>query len=219
MKYSDFGITLENHSDYFSTLREVKGISFSPSASQTGYVTCCGIPCNAPVNYYHCPPPPPPPPPLRGEGWKIARLKCRAITFRVSPAVQGKWWDLTLGSLPQGDFLLLRVGQSAKFWTPVSPLGMGLIAGHWKLKLIIPAFGRAVVHNIQLHVLIFLAFLEHVDLFFFFVLFFFFSGNLCLLIGLGLNDLYVWFRFPYLPYFFILPQTLKWSLERKTTRK
>ena len=55
VKYSHFGITLENHSDYFSTLREVKdsgglsidkGISISPSVSQIGYVSYCGIPCN-----------------------------------------------------------------------------------------------------------------------------------------------------------------------------
>ena len=48
--------------------------------------------------------------PTYGEGWGIAVLRCGAITFRVSPQCRGNDRVLTLGSLPQGDFLLLRVG-------------------------------------------------------------------------------------------------------------
>ena len=53
--------------------------------------------------------------PTYGEGWGIAGLKSGAITFRVSPQCRGYDGVLTLGSLPQGDFLLLRAGQRAKF--------------------------------------------------------------------------------------------------------
>ena len=53
----------------------------------------------------------------------IAVLKCGASTFQVSPQCRGNDGVLTLGSLPQGDFLLQRVGQRAK-------LGVGVIAGH-----------------------------------------------------------------------------------------
>ena len=56
-----------------------------------------------------------PPHPTYGEGWGIAGLKCGAIAFRVSLQCSGNDRDLRLGSLPQGDFLLLRVGQRAKF--------------------------------------------------------------------------------------------------------
>ena len=49
------------------------------------------------------------------EGWGIAGLKCRAITFRVSSQCRGNDAVYTLGSLSQGDFLLQRAGQKAKF--------------------------------------------------------------------------------------------------------
>ena len=65
---------------------------------------------NAPVI---CPALPQPPPP--GEGWRIAGLKCRAITFRVSSKCRGNDRVLTIGSLPQEDYLLQRAGQRAKF--------------------------------------------------------------------------------------------------------
>ena len=44
-----------------------------------------------------------------GEGWGIAGLKCGAITCRVYPQCRGNDGVLVLGSLPQGDFLLLPV--------------------------------------------------------------------------------------------------------------
>ena len=62
----------------------------------------------APVICNHCSP-------TYGEGWGIAGLKCGAITSRVSPQCRGNDRVLTLGSLPKGDFLLLRVGQRAMF--------------------------------------------------------------------------------------------------------
>ena len=57
----------------------------------------------------------PPPPPPYGEGWGIAGLKCRAITFQGSLQCRGNDRVLTLGSLPQEDFLLRRAEQRAKF--------------------------------------------------------------------------------------------------------
>ena len=53
--------------------------------------------------------------PTYGEGRVIAGLKYGAITFGVSPQCRRNDRVLTLGSLPQGDFLLLRAGQRAKF--------------------------------------------------------------------------------------------------------
>ena len=53
--------------------------------------------------------------PPYGEGWGVAGLKGRAITFRVSSQCRGNDGVLTLGSLPQGDFLLQRVGERANF--------------------------------------------------------------------------------------------------------
>ena len=53
--------------------------------------------------------------PPYGEGWGVAGLKCRAITFRVSSQCRGNDRALTLGSLTQGDFLLPRAGQRAIF--------------------------------------------------------------------------------------------------------
>ena len=73
--------------------------------------------------------------PTYGEGWGIAGLKCRAISFRVSFQCQGNDGVLTLGSLPQGDFILRRVGQRAKFWTSSLPPGVGLIAGEQWLQM------------------------------------------------------------------------------------
>ena len=49
---------------------------------------------------------------------------------KVSPQCRGNDGILILGSLAQGDFLLLRSGQRAKFRTPVYALGIGLIAGY-----------------------------------------------------------------------------------------
>ena len=67
------------------------------------FTSTCTMECNEPVICNH------------REGWGIAGLKCRAITFRVSSQCRGNDGVLTLGSLPQGYFLLLRAGQRAKF--------------------------------------------------------------------------------------------------------
>ena len=88
----------------------------------------CSFTNNAPVICNHCPPPPHTHT-HTGEGWGIAGLKYGAITFRVSPKCRGNDRVMTLGSLPQGDFLLLRAGQGAKFRTPVRPLGVGVWSG------------------------------------------------------------------------------------------
>ena len=100
---------------------------------------------NAPVICNHCPPSP-----TYGEGWGIAGLKCRAITFQVSPQRRGNDRVLTLGFLPQGDFLLLRAGQS-KVLTSSSPPGGGAYSRALKAeKSLSPPFpvgGGAVVTN------------------------------------------------------------------------
>ena len=84
---------------------------------------------------------PPPPPPPTGIAW----LKCRAITFWLSPQCRGSAGVITLGHLPCLDFLLCRVGQRAGLLTcyhQLVPTGWRLIiSGLWKVK-IIPAHSR-----------------------------------------------------------------------------
>ena len=60
-----------------------------------------------------------------GEGWGIAGLKCWAIIFRVSSQCRGNDRALTIGFLPQGDFLLQR-GKEQSFDLQFAPWGWGL---------------------------------------------------------------------------------------------
>ena len=61
--------------------------------------------------------------PTYREGWRIAGLMCRAITFRVSSQCRGKDTGVTLGSIPQGDFLLRRAGKEQSFDLQFAPEG------------------------------------------------------------------------------------------------
>ena len=63
-------------------------------------------------------------PHLRGKDGDTL-LKCRAITFRVSSQYKGNDRVLTV-SLPQGDFLLQRMGRRTVFTSSLPPGGWGL---------------------------------------------------------------------------------------------
>ena len=81
-----------------------------------------------------------------GEGWGIARLMCRAITFRVSSQCRENDRVLTLGSLPQEIFYCKGRGKEQSLTSSLPP-GSGAHSRALKLKSHNPRPGGAVVTN------------------------------------------------------------------------